>query len=224
MKKKQNKKTIIQYSLREIVYSYICEEMKLGQLSSDQYINQAKICEKLQISKAPLRDALIQLETEGFITILPRRGVHINPLTMEDIAEAYHVLAELESGAVHMAFNHFKQKHLKQMESLNEKMFQTLRSGKSTEYYRLNQDFHNIFLDLAGNRLVKKLVAPIKQRLYDFPLRDYNIEWEELNIAEHIRLMDSIRKGNKNAAVNIIKYEHWSFSLHKDYIIKFYEL
>ncbi len=226
MKKKisTDKKYNNQKSLKELVYHYLCDEMKTGGLSADHFINQAEICKKLDISKAPLRDALIQLETEGFVSILPRRGVLINSLTLEDIAEAYTVLAALESEAIKTAFDVVEPKHIKQMVSLNEQMHQTLQSGEFVEYYDLNIDFHNIFIDLLGNKLLKKIVTPIKKRLYDFPLRNYNIEWEEVNILEHVRIIDSIKKGNKEAAANIIRYEHWSFDFHRNYIIEFYDL
>jgi len=211
-------------SLRELVYTYFCEQMKIGRLSPGNFINQSEICKELQISKAPLRDALIQFETEGFVSILPRRGVIINPLTLKDIAESYEILASLESEAVRSAYDKIEEHHLKNMESINEKLSQTLYDGKSIEYYGLNIDFHNIFIDLSGNTLLQKIVTPIKQRLYDFPLRKYNIEWEQENIKDHARFIISLRRGNREAAANIIKYEHWFFPLNEKYIRQFYQL
>jgi len=211
-------------SLRELVYIYFCEQMKVGRLSAGNFINQSEICKELNISKAPLRDALIQLETEGFVSILPRRGVLINTLTLKDIAEAYEILGTLESEAIRSAYDKIKEHHLETMELINEKLVQTLEGGKFAEYYKLNVDFHNIFLDLTGNSLFLKIVAPIKQRLYDFPLRNYNIEWEKENIQDHARFIISLRRGNREAAANIIKYEHWFFPLHEKHIRKFYQL
>ena len=69
-------------SLRELVYNYFCDQMKFGELTAGEFVNQSQICQELNISKAPLRDALIQLEVEGFVDILPRRGVLIKPLTL----------------------------------------------------------------------------------------------------------------------------------------------
>lgn len=211
-------------SLRELVYIYFCEQMKAGRLSTGNFINQSEICTKLNISKAPLRDALIQLETEGFVTILPRKGVLINSLTLEDIAEAYEILGTIESEAVRSSYDKIKEHHLESMELINEKLIKTLESGKFAEYYSLNIDFHNIFLNLVGNSLFLKIVTPIKQRLYDFPLRNYNIEWERENLQDHERFIISIRRGNREAAANIIKYEHWSFTLHEKHIRKFYQV
>jgi len=211
-------------SLRELVYTDFCEQMQVGKLSSGNYVDQSEICKELHISKAPLRDALIQLETEGFVSILPRKGVVINSLTLQDIINCYGVLAVLESEAVRLAFDKIEEYHLERMELLNEELYRVLECGNYAEYYRLNIEFHNVFLNLGGNDLLQKIITPIKQRLYDFPLRDYNIEWEESNTEEHERLILCLRKKNREAAANIIKYEHWSFKHHENYIRAFYQL
>ena len=85
-------------TLREKVYKYLRKELTRGSLASGDFVDQNKICQHLGISRAPLRDALIQLETEGFLEIQPRRGVKIRPLSLQDIKDSYDVLGTLESG------------------------------------------------------------------------------------------------------------------------------
>ena len=211
-------------SLREAVHAYFCEQMKIGRLGAGKYINQPEICQEMNISKAPLRDALIQLETEGFVTILPRKGVLINAMTLQDVKEAYDLLAALESSAILAAFDRIDQAHIEKMKTLNTRLLETLENGQFDEYYQLNTAFHNIFLELTENRLLMKITSPIMQRLYNFPLRTYVVEWEKINLSEHTRLIDSIQKGNFRAAASILQFEHWSFTLHKTHICQFYQL
>ena len=61
-------------SLREQVYQYLRTEMFNGRIIPGEYIRLNEMSERLGISKTPLRDAIIQLECERFVTILPRRG------------------------------------------------------------------------------------------------------------------------------------------------------
>ena len=211
-------------SLREAVHRYFCEQMKMGRLTAGSYINQSEICNELNISKAPLRDALIQLETEGFVTIQPRKGVLLNPITLEYVKEAYDVLGALESSAILEAFDRFDSGQVEKMTAVNEALLESLESGRFNQYYQLNIEFHQIFLRLADNKLLLDLVSPIMQRLYNFPLRSYVVDWEKNNIDEHTRLIDSIKKGNFRAAADILQFEHWSFSLHQDSIRRFYQL
>ena len=82
-------------SLKEQVYEYLREQLHKGKIRPGSFINMDETSRKLGISKTPLRDALIQLEMEGFITILPRKGVYVNVLTLQDIKDYYQVIGAL---------------------------------------------------------------------------------------------------------------------------------
>jgi DNA-binding GntR family transcriptional regulator len=211
-------------SLRENVYAYFCDLIQKGELIPGKYINQTEICNELDISKAPLRDALIQLETEGFVSILPRKGVFINPWTQEDVANAYQILGALESAALEQAFDRFESFHIDQMERINAELLHCLQKGLFYEYYALNNEMHNTFINLANNPSLKQIIAPLKQRLYNFPLRSHVIQWEQENLLEHERLIVSIKKRNVRAGMDVLKYEHWNYELHEKEIRQFYNL
>ena len=89
-------------TLREQVYEYLRELMQYGKLKPGDFINMNQLSNELGISKTPLRDALIQLEAEGFVTFFPRRGVMVNLLTLQDIKDYYQIIGALE-GAVILA-------------------------------------------------------------------------------------------------------------------------
>jgi DNA-binding GntR family transcriptional regulator len=209
-------------TLREKVYKYLRKELVAGNLRQESFIDQNKICEQLNISRAPLRDALIQLEAERFIQILPRRGVRICQLTVQDVQDTYDVLAAIESSVVATVFKKFKTRHIERMESLNQELHEKLAAKQYEEYYRLNLNFHDVFLNLSKNNLFKDIVYPLKQRLYDFPRMNYDREWELTNLDEHQRFLYSVKVGNLDAAVAVIRNEHWDFDLHKDKIYKVY--
>lgn len=209
-------------TLREKVYKYLRKELSRGDLKDESFIDQDKICKQLNISRAPLRDALIQLESERFVQILPRRGVRISKLSLKDVKDSYGIISAVESYVVAFGFHKFKPKHIKRMEELNRGLYEMLDSEQFEEYYDLNLKFHDVFLSLSQNSLVGDIVNPLKQRLYDFPRMRYNREWELINLAEHQRFIHSVKVGNRDAAVAVIRYEHWDFNLHKDNIIKVY--
>lgn len=211
-----------QISLREQVYHFFCDAMQNGSLAPGLSINMNEISGKLGISKTPLRDAMIQLETEGFVTILPRRGVFVNELPLNEIKSYYEIIGALESSVLLSVFGKIKSRHIVKMEQLNAEQIEALNNEEYDHYYKLNLAFHNIFLDLSDNRVLHKILTPLKRRLYDFPRRDYIKEWELINIDEHHRLIVCIKKHNPIGAASIIKDEHWSFSCHKKYLRKFY--
>ena len=77
---------------------------------------------RLGVSKTPLRDALLQLEMEGFVTILPRRKIVVNVLTLAEIRDIYEVIGALESIALLSAFDRIGEVERGEMDGLNAEM------------------------------------------------------------------------------------------------------
>lgn len=215
-------------SLGEQVYEFLRGNMQTGHIVPGSYIKLTSISEHLGISKTPLRDAIIQLECEGFVTILPRRGVLVNKLTLEEIKNVLEIVGALESAVIVSVFDRIKAVHLKKMERLNQRMRAQLESSGcyqfDQKYYQLNITFHDVFLDLSGNTSLKRIVMPIKQRLYDFPRPSYITEWELTNCDEHDQLIEFIKTGEKEKAASLWRDRHWSFSAHEPFIREFYLL
>ena len=87
-------------SLRQQIYEYLQKEIQAGRLVPGSFIKLNEISEHLGVSKTPLRDAIIQMECEGFVSILPRRGVLLKRLTLEEIKDILEILGALESAAL----------------------------------------------------------------------------------------------------------------------------
>ncbi|MDH4258207.1 MAG: GntR family transcriptional regulator, partial [Candidatus Aminicenantes bacterium] len=156
-------------SLKEQVYEYLRSQMEKGKICPGSTINMDETSSKLGVSKTPLRDALLQLEMEGFISILPRRGVVVNHLTLKDIKEYYEIIGALESRALLSAFDRLKKEDIERLRSANREMEEAIQNDDFNLYYRKNLKFHNTFLDLCQNSSLVRVVNNLKKRLYDFP-------------------------------------------------------
>jgi DNA-binding GntR family transcriptional regulator len=211
-------------TLREKVYRYLRQELANGNLAPESYIDQNEICERLNISRAPMRDALIQLEAEHFVQIFPRRGVLIRKLPLKDIKSSYQIAAALESSVVSCEFDKLTTVHVQEMVRLNETLHTNLEDEKFDAYYENNLNFHRVYMSLSDNDHLKGILTLIIQRLYDFPRMQYNKPWERINLHEHRRFTDAVMAGNCEAAVSIIRNEHWSFDHHREYLLKVYGL
>ena len=197
-------------SLRERVYQYLKDAMSAGKLRYGEFLDQDSICETLEVSKTPLRDALIRLEAEGFVTILPRKGVYINPISQDFIKSAYQIIGSIEADCLNEVFNKLTAYHVRQFEASNERQWELLKNNDYTEYY-------------DENILLEQTLIPLRRRLYDFPRRQYSYEWESMNLNTHQRFIDSVKLGNREAAVSIFRIEHWSYEVHKKYFKLYYD-
>ena len=211
-------------SLSEQVYNYLREEMNNGAFLPGSTINIAKIAEQLGVSKTPLRDALIHLELEGFVTILPRRGVQVNHLTLQDVKNAYGMVGALEAAIVIDCFDLITDAHIKELETINDDMIKQIEENNFQCFFKSNLAFHNVYVNLSDNELIKKTILPVKQRLYDFPTKIYISEWEKRNCQEHQQFIDCLKKKDRDGAASVLRDVHWSYKVQEDYIVKFHAM
>jgi len=210
-------------SLKEQVYEYLREQMRRGEILPGSAIDMEETSTKLGVSKTPLRDALLQLETEDFVTILPRRMVVVNSLGENDVRNYYEIIGALESTALLKAFDRLRAADVDAMQALNDGMKRAIEANDFDAYYEKNLAFHNTFLNLCGNESLVKTVNNLKKRLYDFPrVSGFVKEWEESSILEHQALIDLIRTGRSQAAANHIRDVHWSFKVQERFVRKYY--
>ncbi len=211
-------------SLKEQVYDFLREQMRRGEILPGSVIDMEETSKKLGVSRTPLRDALLQLESEDFVAILPRRKVVVNVLTVEDIKNYYEIIGALESIAIIKAFDRMSQKDIDYMEQMNREMKQAIEANDFDLYYEKNLNFHSVYLDLCGNEKLIRIVNTLKKRLYDFPRRQGFVkEWEEASIKEHARLIQLLREGKKEEAARFMRDIHWSYEVQQKYIVEYYQ-
>jgi len=210
-------------SLKEQVYEYLREQMRTGAILPGSAIDMEETSKKLGVSKTPLRDALLQLEMEDFVTIMPRRMVVVNTLTERDIRNYYEVIGALESMALLKGAGRLRPSDVDGMQALNDGMKEAIAANDFDLYYDKNLAFHNTFLNLCGNDNLVKLVNSLKKRLYDFPrAKGFVKEWEESSVVEHQALIDLLRAGRAQDAANHIRDVHWSFRVQEAFVRKYY--
>lgn len=209
---------------REVIYHYLLEQMKQGYLLPGSVLNLSEISKKLNISNTPLRDTLIKLEAEGFLTIYPRSKVVINSLELEDFPFLYSTIGTLEYTLITTALDKYTPEIIKKLRELNQEMRVHIQNGDLMLYDRVHYDFHNIFVKLNRNLFAERIIRPIKYRLWDFPRKNLIKDWYENAISEHEQLIDVIEKKDLSQIENIIKNFHWGYEYNKDYIIKAYNL
>jgi len=210
-------------SLKEQVYDYLREEFRLHRLKPGAIINMDTTSKELGISKTPLREALLQLEMEGFVTIVPRRGIYVNSLSIKEIKEFYQVIGALEGSAILECANKMKKEDIEKMAKYNDEMEKAIEKDNFDLFYDKNLSFHNTFVNLAKNDSMIKIVNNLKKRLYDFPRPEKWIkEWEKTSTAEHDQLVELLRNGDFKKAAQYIQEVHWSFTTQEHYIKKYY--
>jgi DNA-binding GntR family transcriptional regulator len=200
--------------LRRQVYLLIRDRMMQGIWKPGSAINTREISKELGISLTPLRDALIRLETEGFVTILPQRGVIINSLTIEEAQHIYEVIGALESRLILSVFHKIGATEIAELKRFNEKMLQltTFHTGFSSEFDDCNIEFHEVLMKLCENKIMLKQIRILKRRLYDFPEKGVlGYTWYYSLVEEHQHFVRLIEEKKVKEAADYIRDVHWVF-------------
>jgi DNA-binding GntR family transcriptional regulator len=210
-------------SLREQVYEYLRKKLDTGELRPGSFINLNEMSERLGISKTPLREALIQLEIEGFVTFFPRKGIQVNVLTEKDIRHIYEIIGALEAAVILSNFERFGDSEIRRLEEENRLMKEALDCDDFDTFYAHNIAFHNVYLDLSDNETLVRTVMNLKHRLYDFPRRKGFVkEWEIISTGEHDQFIEHVKKGDRKKAAEYIRDVHWSFEVQERFIRRYY--
>jgi DNA-binding GntR family transcriptional regulator len=209
-------------SLREQVYEFLRQELHSGNLVQGSSINLNEISRRLGISKTPLRDALLQLEVDGFVTIAPRSGIYVNRLSLDAVRHLYEMAGALETSVILSNLKQINHNRIAKMKRLNAELRNAIEREDFDTLYKLNLDFHDVFMDLSDNTALRRIVSIAKQRLYDFPRRGYIVKWELRNCEEHDQLIDAIERADLGRITSIWMEGHWGFSTQEKFIRQFH--
>ena len=199
-KKMENKSpmNILNYSgpqlLRTQVYEYLRRELKEENLKPGMFISINQMVKNLGISRTPLRDALLQLQTEGLVTFLPQRGIRINELSQQDIEDLYEMLGALDSRALLSVVDSIGSAEIDKMKKINHEMMANISENKFSQYWDLNTAFHGVYLNLSSNVPLRNQVNIIRRRLFEFGKKDWGRKMRQMNFEEHLTMIELIKK------------------------------
>jgi DNA-binding GntR family transcriptional regulator len=210
-------------SLSAMVYEDLKRRLNSGALRPGQFIDLSALGRELGMSRTPLRDAMIRLELEGFVTVYPRRGVMVRILDLAAIRDIYQIVGALEASVVERMALRFRSSDADRMDGHRRAMAESLAADDFDTYYSANLSFHDVYLDLSDNEDLILHVRTLKERLYDFPRRsEYVKEWELDSTAEHAEITTRLRNGDFKAAAAYIRDVHWNFEVQERYIRTYY--
>ena len=194
------------------VYEYLRNKLNSGELKPRMITRISEICKAVSMSTSPVRDALIHLQAEGFLTLLPQRGVQINEMSVSDVTELYEILAGIESHILSKVFDRIGAGRISKMKKINEEMHKAHLKNDYQKYYLKNIAFHNVFMELSGNRQLLHYTSILKERLFAFTKQDWIGEWKESNYHEHLKLIEFIENGDCRQATDYLRNVHWTYN------------
>lgn len=136
-----------------------------GELVPGRRVPEKELCERFEVSRTPLREALKVLASEGLLELAPNRGAWVAPLTVEDVEEMFPIIGALEALAGELATIHLSEEMLTEIRALHYQMVLHYQRGERAPYFKLNQEIHEKIMAAAGNATLCALHRSLSGRV-----------------------------------------------------------
>ncbi len=193
-------------NLSEKAYIAIKEMILNGRLNQGEAISINSMTEILGISRTPITNACQKLEYEKFLTIVPKQGVIVNSITIDDARELYELRAAIESYSAKRAFDNIKQSDIEFLKESLEIQKKYVENGNVYEFMKEDINFHKFLLSKYNNTQFFSIINTLYDRSFiaslksgEKSMRLYN------NLKEHERIIEALEKKNKNAFIEAIE-------------------
>ena len=178
--------------LRERVYEQLRHDILTCELMPGAEIREAELAARFEVSKSPVRDALISLEREGLVITIPRQGYRVAPVSISDMLDMFHLRAALERANMERIIRHASDG---QLEALDQ--FKHFNASQWPDgFVSYNKSFHRRLAELGGNpRMRDQLIdlIDLMERAVQISVSNMNHGKPEALVAEHREIIEVIQ-------------------------------
>ncbi|MFW6101233.1 MAG: GntR family transcriptional regulator [Bacteroidota bacterium] len=135
-----------------------------GDFKGGEQLVETELQTHFGISRSPLREAFRELEKQGLVVIVPRKGVFVKKVTRKDIEENFPVRAKLEGLAARMAATKMNGVAIEDMKELLSRMQEAVQECDPGSYYHYHLRFHEVFIENAENELLFNLLKNLRMQ------------------------------------------------------------
>lgn len=201
-------------SLKDHVYQYIAEQISKGELVPGKKINENEICQELNISRTPVREALIQLSSERVLENLPRKGFILKQMGETEARQLYQVIGVLDGLAAQLACPFLADRHLQDMSFYIDSMDLAINSGNYGMYYKQQESFHDIYIEECRNDVLISSLSRLKNEFvskkYDLAADTRGREILQTTNEEHRIILNLFRQKDTDRLENFLRETHWN--------------
>lgn len=156
---------LVPNSLHHEVARTLREHIFTGTLAPGSFLDEVALCDRLSISRTPLREALKVLTSEGLLRHEPRRGCFVSEITEQDLDEIFPVIALLEGRCAYEAARNASDADLVELAVLHDRLGEHALAGRVQDYYAANFAIHEAIIELANNRWLAQAIADLRKIL-----------------------------------------------------------
>jgi len=196
--------TVLVWNLNERVYEELRTRVLTRQEPAGAKLSLHVLAAELGVSRSPVHHALTRLVSEGLLTVRPRRGYYVAPVTAQAVAEGYDVRLALELLAAERAIGSVT---IGDLDRFSELLAATDAAISHEQWDAANAAFHEHQIDLARNALLSRFYRELSVNLMMQVIRGGHVEGHEHLVTEHRGIVEAVSAGDLEGAEHAIR-EH----------------
>jgi len=194
--------------LRDRLASSIRDSIIEGRIKPGERLMEPEVANLMGVSRTPLREAFLQLESEGFVKVIPRKGAVVTETSLKDAEETYLIKGALEGIAGRLAAEKISILDLDNLFDLNNKMESIAKASEKDykTFLELNARFHLKIIESSENEKLIKTINLLRNQT----LR-YNIIFLSLlshldkSVEEHYQILNALKKRDVFESERLLK-------------------
>ena len=193
------KKQTLSQQVADMVRSRILS----GEYSGGTQLRQEHVATELGVSRIPVREALHQLHSEGFVTLISHKGAVVSELSLDQILELYELRARVETWLLSLAIPHMTDDDLQRAKVAAEKFGNTEAGVYS---HQLNWEFHECLYRPSGRKATMEIVFGLHEKIERYTKLMMTIDSvrQKESHAEHLQLLELCKAKDTLRAVNLL--------------------
>jgi len=199
-------------TLSQSIYNYLKESIIDNELKANQRINEKEIAGTFGVSTTPVREAVLRLGAEGFVTINFHREAVIKEISFDELKEIFEALGALDSIATGRAVDNLSPEMLKELENLTKEMERHCSTSSLEKYLDLHVNIHNKIWDSIPNKFLKGLIQQVSDQMLRYKhARLHAFQKPEVlkkSLNEHKELLKALKSKDKKRLKTMMP-KHW---------------
>lgn len=188
--------------LKHKISKELRDEIIAGKLLPGEHVKETWLTKKFQCSRGPVREALNQLETEGFLRLYPNQGAVVTKMSPTEVEDFYALLELLEGQAVVWATPRLQSDDIEQLKSINEDIRKIPRTGPNCneDWIPLNLAFHRLFREKCANEKLNWIIEEIRMRITRYRYTSLVMSAFDDYILDHDKIIELVERGDAPGA------------------------
>ena len=193
-------------TLREKILENIRDAIISGSLKAGSRVSEPELAERYGISRTPIREALRQLESEGYLTVIPRRGAVVSEFSQKDVEDFYAIKSILEGYAARQACSRLTDRELDKLQANNKRLHDLAEQNDIKTFFKVHNDFHEMFIKAADNERLRELITSVVTRFQRLRFMSLSLPGRmKISVQEHEKIIEAFRRRDAETAETLVR-------------------